>query len=82
MYIRLVLLSYDTLHEIREEDALTVHRGSVSVPKAVHEILMRNYARLPVLEDETHELQFTRQTHLVPSPAADTAEYTGPIGVE
>ena len=67
---------------IREEDGLTVHRDGVSLPEAVHEILMRNYARLPVLEGETHELQFTRQTHLVPSPTADTAEYTGPIGAE
>jgi len=68
---------------IREADGSTVHPGSVSLPKAtVRGILMRNYARLPVLEDETHELQFTRQTHLVPSPTADTAEYTGPIGAE
>jgi hypothetical protein len=67
---------------IREEDGFTVDRDGVSLPEAVHEILMRNYARLPMLEDETHELPFTRQTHLVPSPAADTAEYTGPIGAE
>jgi hypothetical protein len=67
---------------IRKEDGLMVHRDGVSLPEAVHGILMRNYARLPVLEDETHELQFTRQTHLVPSPAADTAEYTRPIGAE
>jgi hypothetical protein len=67
---------------IREEDGLTAYRDGVSLPEAVHEILMRNYARLPVLEDETHEPPFTRQTHLVPSPAADTPEYTRPIGAE
>ena len=65
---------------IREEDGSTVHRDGVSLPEAVHEILMGNYARLPVLKDETHEPPFTRQTHLVPTPAADTAEYTRPIG--
>src|SRR5260370_30529878 len=43
---------------------------------------MGNYARLPVLKDETHKLPFTRQTHLVPSPAGDTAEYTRPVGAE
>jgi hypothetical protein len=67
---------------IREEDGLKVPRDGVSLPEAVPQILMRNYARLPVLEDETHELLFTRRTHLVPSPAADMAEYTGPIGAE
>jgi len=67
---------------IREEDGLALLRDCVSLPEAVHEILMRNQARLPVFEDETHELPFTRQTHLVPSPAADTAEYTRPIEAE
>ncbi len=67
---------------IREEDGSTVHRDGVSLPEAVHEILMRNYDRLQVLEDETHKLPFTRQTHPVPSPAADTAEYIRPIGAE
>jgi len=67
---------------IREEAGLTVHRDGVSLPKEVSEIPMRNYARLLVLEDETHELPFTRQTHLIPSRAADTAEYTRQIGAE
>ena len=40
---------------IREDDGLTVHRDGLSLPETVHGILMRNYARLPMLEDETHE---------------------------
>ena len=65
-----------TIHymRIREEDGLTVPPRRVSLPEAVYEILMRNYARLLVPKDETHELPFARQTHLAPSPATDTAE--------
>jgi hypothetical protein len=73
-----------TIHymRIREKGGLTVPRDGSSLPEAMHEILTRNYARLPVLEGETHELPLTRKTHLVLSPAADTAEYIRPIGAE
>ena len=49
---------------------MTVHRDDVSLPEAVHEILMRNYARPPVLEDETQELPFTRQNSSSPKPSS------------